>query len=848
MVVRLEGPASKTPPVRAIPKGYVVVQPGQVKPSEVKPSEAKSSQVRPSRFRQVEDLFHAAFDQGPEYLDSACAGDPTLRNEVEALLASYRSWSASLPPVDAPALPRFGAYQCDGILGSGGMGTVYRAHRDDGQFRHEVAIKVLRGSLRSQWYRERFLSERQILARLNHPNIARLLDGGMTAEGEPYLVMELIEGELLDAYCDARRLPVDDRLRLFGQVLDAVDFAHRNLVIHRDLKPSNILVTKDGRPKLVDFGTSKLVEADAITTSLYAVTPAYASPEQLRGEPAGVASDVFSAGVILYELLTGTTPYSAPRSITGALRRASGEITAAAPANAVTGEAAQLRRVSLDRARKLMTGDLAAVMLKTLDPEPARRYATAQALAGDLTRYREARPVSAKPASRLYRAAKFIRRNRVAVAVGSVFTIGLAAATAVSMYQANVARREARRAEQINTFLNDMLGAADPSWYTPLKSKGASVTLLDVIDQMRDRIDSYFGSDPEVEIRLRRTIGRMYAVLSKHAEARAQLQLALQKELPVARAGDPSLGMLYVDLAGVEYRNQQATEAERDAASAVRILEKARGRQNREALMSAYNYLGVARTQNGKSFAEQEEPMRRALEIGRELYGNQGPTPVNLSVLATTYLKAGHFDEAARYLAEGIAIGDARPGPKGYEYVALLRDRARLCLERKDLDCAAQRYQAALDFIRPFEHGNDSVFTINIREWLALTNGLRGHDAEAEREFQAAGAQIAAIGGSTAESYLAGLNELRAQVYMAAGKFELAEPEFRGSLKFYRQHRHDDVQNAVLASRLGESLARQHNGTEAGPLLRDSYQTILKAMGPDHIWTKDARARMELLR
>ena len=165
-------------------------------------------------------------------------------------------------------------------------------------------------------------------------------------------------------------------------------------------------------------------------------------------------------------------------------------------------------------------------MLKALDPEPSRRYGTAQALADDLTRYREGHPVLAKPASGLYRAAKFIRRNRAAVAVGTVFAIGLAVATAVSLYQANVARREARRTEQINTFLNDMLGAADPSWYNSLKNKGASVTLLDVVDEMRDRIGSYFGNDPEVEIRLHRTIGRMYAVLSKHAEARAQLQLA----------------------------------------------------------------------------------------------------------------------------------------------------------------------------------------------------------------------------------------------------------------------------------------------------------------------------------
>jgi tetratricopeptide (TPR) repeat protein len=298
----------------------------------------------------------------------------------------------------------------------------------------------------------------------------------------------------------------------------------------------------------------------------------------------------------------------------------------------------------------------------------------------------------------------------------------------------------------------------------------------------------------------------------------------------------------------VEYRNQQPLEAERDATSAVRILAKAPGRKNREALMSAYNYLGVSRSQNGKTFTEQEEPMRRALEISQELYGNGGSTPVSLSVLATTYLKAGHFEEAEKYLGEAIAIDDAQPGPKSYEYVALLRDRARLCLERKDLECAAQRYQAALDFIRPFEHGNDSVFTINIREWLALADGLRGKYAEAEREFQGAGAQISAIGGSAADSYLAGLDELRGRVYMAAGKFEPAERQFRSSLEFYREHRRDEVQNAVLASRLGESLVRRGKNDEAGPLLRESYQTILRAMGPDHIWTTDARTRMELLR
>lgn len=417
-----------------------------------------------------------------------------------------------------------------------------------------------------------------------------------------------------------------------------------------------------------------------------------------------------------------------------------------------------------------------------------------------------------------------------------------------NLVEADVARREARRAEQINAFLNDRLGAADPSWYNSLKSKGGSVTLLEVVDEMRGRIASYFAGDPEVEIGLRRTIGRMSAELSKPAEARAQLQLALPKQLPVAPADDPSLGMLYVDLAGAEYRSQQATEAERDAASAVRILEKARGRENREALISAYNYLGVSRSQNCESFAEQSEPLRRALEIDRGLYGNEGPTLVNLSVLATTNLKAGHFDEAEKYLTEAIAISDARPGPKGYEYTALLRDGARLCLESKDLECAARRYQAALDFIRPFEHGNGSVFTINVREWLALTNGLRGDYARVEQEFQAVGAQMAATGGPTAESYLAGLDELRGQVYMAAGKFELAERRFRDSLKFYREHRRTKFRTRSLPAASANPWRARVRIPKPHPFCTIPARRSSKPWAPNYIWTVDACARVEPLR
>ena len=820
------------------------------------------------RWERAQDLFHQALSlprsEQLAFLKHDCAGDDALQAEVLAMLEEDVRGESLLDRDlgevaqhvlgndGQPPLKEIGPYQITRVLGEGGMGIVYLAARPD--LGSQVAIKVLRDAWLSPARRGRFAREQQTLAQLNHPSIARLYDADALPDGTPWFAMEYVEGLPLTEYCRRHSSSVDQRLRLFRAVAEAVQYAHGQAVIHRDLKPSNILVKDDGTVRLLDFGISKQIEsldlqAEQTMTGLRLMTPAYASPEQVLGQRVGIGTDVYSLGVVLYELLVGELPFDLSN-----LTPAEGVTIIAEHEPAKPSAATKRAMMQSHSDHDLLAlsreawADLDVLCLTAMHKDPARRYRSIEALIRDVDHYLKGEPLEARPDTVRYRTAKFIRRNRLAVAAGTIFTIGLAVATAASVYQANVARREARRAEQINTFLNDMLGAADPSWYNPLKNKGPTVSLLDVVDQMRDRIGAYFGSDPEVEIRLRRTIGRMYAVLSKHAEARTQLRLALEKQLLTARADDTSLGMLYVDLAGVEYRNQQATEAERDAASAVRILEKARGRQNREALMSAYNYLGVSRSQNGKSFAEQEEPMRRALEIARELYGNEGPTPVSLGVLVTTNLKAGHFDEAEKYLAEAIAISDTRPGPKGYEYVALLRDRARLCLEHKDLDCAARRYQSALDFIRPFERGNDSVFTINIRQWLALTNGLRGNYAEAERQFQSAEAQIVAIGGSTAESYLAGLNELRAQVHMAAGKFQLAEREFRGSLNFYRQHRQDEVQNAVLASRLGESLARQGKNAEAAPLLRDSYQTILKAMGPDHIWTTDARARAGHLR
>jgi len=314
------------------------------------PDRRSATRMTPKRWGQVRGVFDQAASlpsaERTAYLDQACADDADLRREVESLLLSHHE--AGTEFLNTPAINlsrpaptrvgrRIGAYNIVEEIGRGGMGEVYRAGRADGQYEKEVAIKLVRGGYNTASVLERFRHERQILASLDHPNIARLLDGGTTDEGLPYLVMELIEGTPIDQYCDAQKLGVNERLRLFVQVCSAVQYAHQRLVIHRDIKPGNILVTKEGVPKLLDFGIAKILDpaASAATTVAGPMTPEYASPEQIRGEPITTATDVYSLGVVLYQLLTGRSPYPKNTHVPHEYARAICEIEPERPSTVV---------------------------------------------------------------------------------------------------------------------------------------------------------------------------------------------------------------------------------------------------------------------------------------------------------------------------------------------------------------------------------------------------------------------------------------------------------------------------------------------------------------------------------
>jgi len=423
--------------------------------------------MTPERWRAIEELYAVAHQRPPAERPAwlrANATNASVRQEVESLLAcaadgtGVATFRDLIGAVSADALgtggtlgpgARVGAYRLIRLLGEGGMGTVYLAQRDDEQFQKQVAIKVIRRGMDTPSAIERFRRERQILAHLEHPHVARLLDGGTTADGRPFLVMELVDGMPLLAWCDSRHASVAERLRLFRQVCAAVQYAHQNLVIHRDLKTANILVAADGTPRLLDFGIARLIDplgADRTMATAPAMTPAYASPEQIRGDAVTTATDVYSLGVILFELLTGRLPYRVPEGA-GAYALEQAVCLSAPPRPSAVAPAERVRR---------LRGDLDAIVATAMHKEPARRYPSVTALAEDLERVLEGRPVSARRDTAAYRAATFVRRNKALVAAVLLALMSLSGGLAVSIRQTRLANERFRDVRELaNKFLFD---------------------------------------------------------------------------------------------------------------------------------------------------------------------------------------------------------------------------------------------------------------------------------------------------------------------------------------------------------------------------------------------------------
>ena len=507
--------------------------------------------MTPERWKQIRAAFEEAqmLDASVRvsFLDEACVGDLELRHEVESLLAVGSRAASDFMAKPAAELiqpasngtvtaswvgRRIGPYQIVAEIGQGGMGEVYRAARIDGQFEQQVAIKLVRLGMGSAFMVDRFLYERQILATLNHPNIAGLMDGGTTDTGVPYLVMELIEGDRVDAYCQAKKLSITERLRIFLPICAAVEYAHQHLVIHRDIKPGNILVTNDGTPKLLDFGIAKIFDpsSERETTVARPMTPEYASPEQIRGEPITTATDVYSLGMVLYQLLTGRSPYRIFAKVPGQwshvitntnpqrpssavmIQSRGGEITSAA------GEGGEpilsSREPNAARLRRRLSGDLDNILLMALRKEPERRYRSVQQFAEDITRHLEGLPVRASKGSWSYAAGKFVSRHRVVVGATVVVIFALLGGIVATERQARIAGIERSKAQKrfddVRTFSNALIFDIHDALQDIPGTTSARNLLLDRAVQYLDRV----AKDADGDSNLQRELAWAYQRLA----------------------------------------------------------------------------------------------------------------------------------------------------------------------------------------------------------------------------------------------------------------------------------------------------------------------------------------------
>ncbi len=417
----------------------------------------------------IKDVFAQVLEQPKDcradYLRQTCGKDSVLRGEINSLLKAHDETQHLIEKKDFGAVSvletndvnytgkRFGNYKILREIGRGGMGAVFLAERSDGEFQQKVALKIVRRSFAEKELERRFRRERQILASLNHPNIAQLHDGGISADGEPFLAMEYVKGVRIDEFCDANDISTNGRLKLFLAVCAAVSFAHQNLVVHRDLKPSNILVTKDGTPKLLDFGIAKLLDAehsDETTQTAYrAFTPEYASPEQITGEPITTASDVYSLGVLLDELLHGALYSDGEQTAVGKWHEQESEDSEkkTVVTNVPTNQEKKSQKSKIKN-RKSIDSELKNVLAMARREEPIRRYASVAQFAEDIHRYLDGLPVRAQKDSFTYRAEKFVKRNKLAVGATALILLSLVGGFAVAMWQANLARQERDRAER----------------------------------------------------------------------------------------------------------------------------------------------------------------------------------------------------------------------------------------------------------------------------------------------------------------------------------------------------------------------------------------------------------------
>lgn len=739
------------------------------------------------------------------------------------------------------------------------MGTVYLAARADDQFRKEVAIKLVRPDADTDWRIQRFHIERQILANLNHPNIAKLLDGGNTEEGIPYLVMDYVQGIPIDNYCDEQKLSTNDRLRLFQTICSAVQYAHQNLIVHRDIKPSNILVNSDGVPKLMDFGIAKLLHSDPnarkLTTALLPMTPEYASPEQIRGEMITTACDIYSLGILLYKLLTGHHPYQfktqdpvemqriicqeVPEKPSIVIRRVE-EITQSDGTLRITPETvSKTREGQVEKLYRRLNGDLDNIVLMALRKDPQRRYASAQQFSEDIKRHLEGMTVVARKDTLGYRIGKFLLRHKMGVAAAAIVILTLIGGILTTARQARIAAQQRDRAhietektKQINDFIQTMLGSADP------EEQGREVTVAQVLQEASERVEVELSHQPEIQAAVRTTIGKTYFGLGLYDSGEPQLRAALATRLKLFGHKHQDVGMSMNHLGLLLLTKGNLVEAEPLFRNALAILREVHGEQHVD-VATVLNNLAELYLRKG-DFAAAEKTHHEELSMRRSLLGNMHQDVAeSLNDLAVVLGTKGDYAAAEQLHREALAILRKVRGNEHPDVASTLNNVAVALESQKKYSAAEPIFREALAMRRKLL-GNEHphvAWTLYNYAYLLYQKGDYDEAIRLSREVVAMRTKTL----PDEHPILAATLQVLGMSLMQQGNPASAQPLLRESLDLRNKTLSDD--HWLIGSSqsiLGNCLAKLGRFTEAESLLLAGYTNLKKTMGKDHERTQEA--------
>ncbi len=795
-------------------------------------------------------------DERASFLDRACGEEAGLRTDVEELLGLasaedarptsvldgplWRAWARDLdPPTEAVLGTRVGAWRLVRELGRGGMGAVFLAERADGAFVLTAALKLLRTGTDSDELLARFEREKQILARLQHPNVARLLDGGAD-DGRPFLVMEYVEGRALIAHCDEQRLGIDERLALFLDVGRAVQHAHRNLVVHRDLKPSNIVVTADGGVKLLDFGIAKVLDPDGgpdeprTRTMARLLTPEYASPEQVLGQPITTASDVYQLGLLLYELLTGRRAHRIEEPTPTAMQEAVCERQPVRPSAVATAPLS----------RKLR-GDLDNIALMALRKEPERRYASVDQMMEDVERHRRGLPVRAGRDTLGYRASKFVRRHSAGVASAAGFALLLVGYAATVTHQARERARERDRAQlealktaRVRDFLVGLFEAADP-----YRTKGEQVTAAELVDAGARQARERLAAEPEVQAEMLGVLGAALQARVSYDRAEALLAEALAIQRRLHEDDHPDLARALDDYAGIVNDKGHYAEAERLAREALAMRQRLAGTPGVE-VAHGLERVAIAISLQGR-YAEAERLLRDALAIRQGLSGAQDSAIGEIwNHLGVQLGRQWRHEEAETAHRTALAIKRRVYPPDHPAIGTSLNSLAGALGNLGRYEEAEALFRETLQTRRRV-FGDEHPLVANVIHNIGEIQRRRGQPDEAAVSHREALAIRRKVFGARQGTVAMSLHSL-AWAMRDGGHVAEAEALFREALPMFREARHWGVGMCALS--LGHLLVSAGRPAEAEPLLSEALAIRVASDGDASAAADEARLGLGLCR